>query len=371
MSKIDDTLEQLKAKNRYRSLILPNGIDFASNDYLGLRDHPTLRKAALTAIENGVSLGSGGSRLLRGHHKEHEELEHQAAAFFNAERALFFANGFQGNHAIFSTLPDRHDVILFDSLIHASVREAVQNATAKHIRIPHNDVNAYEATLKQHTDSAQNIYIAVESIYSMDGDIAPLEELHKLSQQYGATLIIDEAHGTGVFGHQGKGLSDSIISQHGHEGLITLHTCGKALGVSGGLICAESQVIEYMINRARPFIYSTAPAPLQAFLVSEALKLSASQKGESRRQTLQTLCAHAQERIGGHGTQIIPIILGTDESANDAATTLQKAGYDIRAIRPPTVPEGTARLRLSLGANLDIKTLDEVFGLLPQTRKAA
>lgn len=364
-----DALKQLKAKGRYRTLNLPHGIDLASNDYLGLRDHPTLRAAAVQAIEDGISLGAGGSRLLRGHHTEHEALEKQAASFFGSQRALFFANGFQGNSAIFGTLPNRHDVILFDSLIHASVREAVQHSLAKHIRIPHNDINAFEDALKKHSASAKHIWIAVESLYSMDGDIAPLEQLHALSQKYNATLIIDEAHSTGIYGEKGKGLTHKIIEQHGHQGLITLHTCGKALGVSGGLVCAESDIIDYMINKARPFIYSTAPSPFQAYIVSEAIKLSTSEEGDKRRAHLMALCTHAQKHIGGYGTSIIPIILGSDESANTAAATLQNAGYDIRAIRPPTVPEGTARLRLSLNANLDIATLDAIFALLPNTEE--
>lgn len=358
-------LKQLKAKGRYRTLKQANGIDLASNDYLGLCNHPILRAAAVRAIDNAISLGAGGSRLLCGHHIEHAILEDQAAQFFSAPRALFFANGFQANHAIFSTLPDRHDVILFDSLIHASVREAVQYSHAQQIRIPHNDLDAFEAALKKHSQTAQHVWVAVESIYSMDGDITPIERLYVLAQRYGATVIVDEAHSTGIMGMDGRGLSHHMIEKYGHQNLITLHTCGKALGVSGGLICAEASIIEYMINRARPFIYSTAPPPFQAHMVGEALKLIASKEGEKRRVHLQTLCAHVQKQIGGHGTPIVPIILGSDESANQAANMLQKAGYDIRAIRPPTVPEGTARLRLSLNAKLDIVTLNKVLNLLP------
>jgi len=366
MSPFKPALESLKANGRYRTLNLPKGLDLTSNDYLSLRDHPQIREAAARAIEEGISLGAGGSRLLRGHHEQHQKLEEEAAAFFNSPRALLFANGFQANHAIFSTLPGRHDTILFDAFIHASARESIQTSHARHIRIPHNDVSAFEDALKN-TNTKGQTYIAVESLYSMDGDRAPLAELAALTHQYGAILIIDEAHTTGIDGPQGKGASHAIIQEYGHANLITLHTCGKALGLSGGIVCAGSEVIEYMINKARPFIYSTAPAPFNAFLVREALKLCASDTGDAQRAKLAKLCQAAQEQFGGPDSHIVPIILGADEAANEAAAALQSAGYDIRAIRPPTVPEGSARLRLSLHADLDITILDEVKKSLPSS----
>ncbi len=339
---------QLKTINRYRELSLPRGLDFSSNDYLGFKDHPALKRAALEAIENGVGLGAGASRLLRGNAPEHEALESFAAQHYGHEAALFFANGFIANYAVFTTLPTRHDVVIYDALVHASVRDGIHAGAAKSIKIPHNDLNAFEDALKRSRDQAQQIYIAVESLYSMDGDIAPLEALYALAQQYGAILIVDEAHSTGVYGDQGKGLCAGLP----RDNLIVLHTCGKALGVAGGIITADKSIIDYLINAARPFIYSTAPPPLQAHLALKAIEFCAGTDGDQRRARLQSLCRTAQQEIGGHGTQIIPVILGADEAALMAAQKLQQAGYDIRAIRPPTVPENTARLRLSLNADI-------------------
>ncbi len=382
MHSFKKNLEQLKERGRYRSLTLPGGIDLTSNDYLGFRNHPKLRAAALRAIESGMDIGSGGSRLLRGNHEAHGELEDFAAEFFGTERALYFATGFQANYALFTTLPTRHDVVLFDSLIHASVIEGIHAGHARTIKIPHNDLNAYEEALKRFRDEAEQIFIAVESLYSMDGDFAPLPELYELAQKYDAILIVDEAHATGVWGENGKGCAESLSP----DNLITLHTCGKALGVAGGLVCASADIIDTLINTARPFIYSTAPPPLQALLVQEALKLSASAEGQQQRTSLRIICDYVKLNIRGingsslgegvtteeAGSQIVPIILGEDSRAVHVASELQKAGFDIRAIRPPTVPEGTARLRLSLNADLDEKTLDRFFDhLLPHLQDKA
>lgn len=347
-------LEAIKSKNRYRSLSLPGGIDLSSNDYLGLKEHPALRRAAIEALESGIALGSGGSRLLRGHCEEHAKLEDFAARHYGFERALYFANGYSANYALLTALPARKDIILFDSLVHASMRDGLYTPSINSQKIPHNDLDAYEAALKKHSGQGKCIFIAVESVYSMDGDFAPLAELHALALRYDAILIVDEAHGTGVYGDHGKGLADALPRDH----LITMHTCGKALGVAGGLVCASNDVIEYLINIARPFIYSTAPPPLQAHLTMKAIELCAGAEGDIARQKLMALCALVQTRIGGNGSQIVPIILGADEKAVSAAKYLHSQGYDIRAVRPPTVPEGSARLRLSLNAGLSAEIIN-------------
>lgn len=364
-SRFDQTVETLKNQSRYRSLSLPNGIDLTSNDYLGFREHPTLKQAALEAIESGMPLGSGGSRLLRGHTEAHESLEHHAASFFKTNKALYFATGYQANLALFTALPSRQDVIVFDSLIHASARDGIQASRPKHIRVPHNDLNAYEDALKQASQSAEIIWIAVESLYSMDGDFAPLSALYDLSLQYNAMLIVDEAHATGVFGPAGRGMVHTLPFDTKHpENIITLHTCGKALGVAGGLVCASADIIETLINKARPFIYSTAPPPLQAHLVHKALELSTSPTGDEQRQKLFELIefirsdAFLNGQFAAHKSQIVPIIIGQDKKSLDTATALQADGYDIRAVRPPSVPEGTARLRLSLSAILTTEVLN-------------
>ena len=356
MTRFTKNLQQLEAENRRRTLRPAAGIDFTSNDYLGFSTHPALRQCAEEWLEQGGMIGSGGSRLLRGNHPAHENLENFAAQFFGAEKALYFSTGFQANHAILTTLPDRHDTIIYDALIHASVRDGIQASSAQSIKFKHNDLNDCEAALKRAREKSGYIWLAVESVYSMDGDIAPLKELHDLCTRYDAYLIVDEAHATGIFGATGRGLTEGLP----HDRLITLHTGGKALGVAGGLVCASADIIDYLINKARPFIYSTAMLPLQAALLHRALKLV--DEEPARREQLLTLLAYANKAlpVPASPTQIIPVIIGTDNAALQAATYLQEAGFDIRAIRPPTVPEGTARLRLSLNIGLDEKTLDKL-----------
>ena len=362
MQRFEQKLGQLEAQNRLRSLNLPCGIDLTSNDYLGLAEHPALREAAIQFLQQGGDIGAGGSRLLRGHTDPHAALEEYAATYFAAPKTLYFATGFQANTALFQALPHRHDVIVFDEFVHASAREGIQNAAAKHVKVQHNDLNAFEdALLKARQKNPQHIWIAVESVYSMDGDIAPLEELYALAEKFDATLIIDEAHGTGVMGPHGKGVSEDLVMKHGYERIITLHTCGKALGVAGGLVCASADTVDYLINTARGFIYSTAPLPLQAHLVKTALEICASEAGAERRRVLEKLCQKAQQFFGGPGTHIVPIVIGDDAACADIAQKLQSDGYDIRAIRPPTVPEGGSRLRLSLSASLSDDVLSGFF----------
>ncbi len=364
MSKHRQTIQHLKAQSRYRMLQLPNGIDLTSNDYLGMADHPDLRDAVVRALQDGMPIGAAGSRLLRGHTDAHKSLEDYAAEYFGAERSLYFSSGFQANYALFTTLPDRHDAIVYDSLIHASVRDGLQASNARSVKFRHNDLNDLEEKIKAVRDNAESLYIAVESVYSMDGDQAPLAEMFKLAQAHDAILVVDEAHASGIYGLRGKGLCWDLISKHGYDHLITLHTCGKAIGVAGGLVCGSSDVIEYMVNCARPFIYSTAPMPLQAFLVQKSLEILATVDGEGRRNKLFALSNRAREMLGGEGTQIVPVILGTDQHALDAAKALQEGGFDVRAIRPPTVPEGTARLRISLSSELPVAELERFAALL-------
>lgn len=381
-------LHTLKSKSRYRSLSQASGIDLSSNDYLGLKDHPSLKQAAIEAIKNGVGLGSGGSRLLRGNAPEHVALEEFAASHYGFERALYFPTGYAANYALWSTLPSRHDVIIYDALMHACAKDGFRSSPAKSVRVSHNDLNAFEDALKRFRDKAERLWISVESVYSMDGDFAPLKQLYELAVQYGAILVVDEAHGTGVFGEGGRGLVDATFnalrrastlrdSQNEDwnknprsaparlsENVIVIHTCGKALGGAGGVICADNDTVEYLINTAMPFVFSTAPPPLQAYMTQKAIELCASETGDQARQKLFSLMALAKEKLGGAGTQIVPIILGDDQAALEISFALQDKGYDIRAIRPPSVPEGTARLRLSLGAHIDAQILNDFISQL-------
>ncbi len=361
------SLEALARRRRLRALQPRCGLDFASNDYLGLGASDLLRTAAREALDRGVPIGAGASRLLRGNHPEHEALEAEAAAFFGAQSALFFGGGFQANSALFATVPQRGDVIVHDELIHASAHDGMAISRADSLPFAHNDPDAASDAIAgwRRAGGKGRIWIAVESLYSMDGDTAPLEALARIANRNDAMLVIDEAHATGIYGPNGRGLGTTL---EGGENVVALHTCGKALGASGALLTLPTVLRDYMVNRARAFIYATAPSPLNAAIARAALKLVHNEP--ERRQRLAKLVAHAgallRERcsITPTGTQIQPLIVHRDERALRIANALQDAGFDVRAIRPPTVPEGTARLRLSLTLNVTADDVSRLIGCL-------
>ncbi|NRQ17881.1 8-amino-7-oxononanoate synthase [Ensifer sesbaniae] len=354
------TLHGLERKGRRRELVAGGGIDFTSNDYLALAGSPRLKAAITAAIERGVPVGSGGSRLLRGNHAEHAALEAEAAAFFGAERALFFASGYAANAALFSTLPQRDDIIVHDALIHASAHEGIAASRAGAVAVKHNDVDAFADAIGiwRQRGGMGHPWIAVESLYSMDGDRAPLADLAALAARYDGFLVVDEAHATGVFGPDGRGLAAEL---EGRQNLVVLHTCGKALGVSGALINANAVLCDYLVNRARNFIYSTAPSPLTAAAVREALvTLVDEPRRRAEFDDLRTFANRAfTDTLGieGSGSQILPVPVGDNGCAVRIAARMRKEGFDIRAIRPPTVPEGTARLRIAITLNVDRPTI--------------
>ncbi|MDD3797553.1 MAG: 8-amino-7-oxononanoate synthase [Novosphingobium sp.] len=353
-------LAALAEKARLRSLRPREGVDFASNDYLGLAADPRLKRAIAEAMERGVPVGSGGSRLLRGNHAEHEALEAEAAAFFGSESALFFVNGYGANSALVATLPQKGDVVVYDKLIHASLHEGLRLTRADRAVAEHNDAQGFADAIARWRakGGTGRVWIAAESLYSMDGDKAPLDDLMALADEHDGVLLVDEAHATGVFGERGRGLAAHL---QGRGNLMTLHTCGKALGCEGALVCAPRVVKDFLVNRARGFIFSTAPSPLMAAAVREALRICAEEP--QRRDRLVSLISHADSvlsplGIAPSGSQIVPIVLGEDARAMAAAEAMQRAGFDIRGIRPPTVPAGTARLRLSLTLNATPEDVD-------------
>lgn len=363
-----DDLAALEAAARRRRLVPRTGLDFSSNDYLGLSRDPALGAAIADAMARGVPTGSGGSRLLRGNDPEHEALETEAAAFFGAESALWFSTGYAANSAIISTLPQRGDLVVYDELIHASVHEGLRLTRADTREAPHNDVGAMQDAIAawRSAGGKGRVWIAVESLYSMDGDRAPLADLAALAEAQEAVLIIDEAHATGVFGDAGRGLASAL---EGRENVITLHTCGKALGGEGALVCAPTVVTDFLVNRGRGFIFSTAPSPLMAAAVRAALRIIA--EGDALRARLAGLIAHAERVLGPHGalisgSQIMPVILGEDARTMRAAAAVQAAGFDVRGIRPPTVPAGTSRLRISLTLNVTQDDISALAAVLKQ-----
>ncbi len=289
--------------------------------------------------------------MLRGNAPEHEELEAAAAAFFHVERTLFFGGGYVANFAVFSTLPQRGDLIVLDELIHASAREGVARAVRRRSRPGTMTRQRWNRRFVHGAPAAARgrIWIAVESLYSMDGDRAPLDELMALADRYEAFLVVDEAHATGVFGPDGRGLAASF---EGRENVIVLHTCGKALGGAGALLSVPRVLRDFLVNRCRPFIFATAPSPLMAVAALEALAIL--KEEPQRREELARLVAYAGREararcgLSTSGSQILPVIIGDDGQTMQIASRLRERGFDVRGVRPPTVPQGTARLRISL-----------------------
>jgi 8-amino-7-oxononanoate synthase len=367
-------LQALADRGRLRSLRERSGIDFTSNDYLGLAESDELQKAAVDALARGVPVGSGGSRLLRGNHPEHEALEHEAAAYFGAQSALYFGAGYVANVAIFATLPQRGDLIVHDELIHASVHEGLRRSRAEFVGVPHNDIDAFEAAVVRWRAAGNRgrPWLSVESLYSMDGDSPNLADLLAVADRHDAMVVIDEAHATGVLGPQGRGLAAPF---EGRDNVITLHTCGKGLGTVGGFILAPSVIRDFLVNRARPFIFATAPSPLMAAVTRAALDIS--RTNPARRERLARLVQFAGNELRRRcnvepsGSHILPVIVGADRAAVALAASLQRRGFDIRAIRPPTVPEGTARLRIALTLNVHEATVAELFAALSEDMRTA
>lgn len=362
------TLDTLSRLDRYRRIIPAQGMDFSSNDYLGLAHHDGIRQSLIDALNGGMDLGAGGSRLLRGNHPAHESLESFAAGFFGAEAALFMATGYLANLSLFSTLAQRGDMIVCDERIHASAKEGIHASSAKHVKFAHNDADACEDAINRARQrGVKQVWIAVESVYSMDGDLAPLADLMAIAERHDAFVIVDEAHATGVHGPGGRGLSAMF---EGRTNLIAVHTCGKALGQAGALVTLPGILKEYLINCARAFIYTTAPPPLTALAVERALNVV--QDEPKRREKLLGQVDYAREKLAAvfglipGSTQILPLIVGEDVHAVAIAEGLQARGFDVRAIRAPTVAEGAARLRVSITLNASRDDIDALAHALAE-----
>jgi len=359
-------LDALGQRGRLRSLQPVAGVDFATNDYLGLAGSELMRDLTRAALDRGLATGAGAARLLRGNHDSFTALEEEAAAHFGSGGALYFGSGYGANLAIFSALPAARDLMLHDALIHASALDGLRLGPAETRPFAHNDVGAARAALRdwRAKGGKGQVWLAVESLYSMDGDFAPVAELAALADEEGAFLIVDEAHATGIWGPEGRGLAAPHAAR---ENVITLHTCGKALGVQGALVCADPVLIATLVNRARSFIYSTAPSPLLAEALRGVLAHLAARP--ARRDALLARVKKAGElarTIGltPSGSQIQPVILPGDARCLAAAAALRSRGFDIRAIRAPTVPKGAERLRLSLTLNPDDTALTAAFAAL-------
>ncbi|MGE0525689.1 MAG: 8-amino-7-oxononanoate synthase [Bdellovibrionales bacterium] len=353
-SELTRELDSLRARGLYRELVIsdPAVLDFSSNDYLGLSRHPAIRAALVEALENGIAVGATGSRLLSGHSPIHERVEQALAKVFGAEGALLFSSGYIANLAVLSALGGRTSEFFSDALNHASLIDGVHLARARRTRFRHNDVQDLRDKLKQSTSSRK--IVVTESVFSMDGDLAPLADLIACAQEFSAWLVVDEAHATGVFGAQGHGCMEDLkdLIDGEDERIVLIHTCGKAMGAQGAFVLTSASMREFLINMARPFVFSTGLSPLLAVQIETAAALLPALTAE--RQYLMDLSSHLRESlretfaIGESHSQIVPLVLGSNEAVLSASARLRAQGLDVRAIRSPTVPPGTERLRISL-----------------------
>ncbi len=349
-------------------------INFSSNDYLGLATEPALREAAKAAIDQ-YGVGAGASRLVCGTLSPHVRLEEKLAEFKRTEAALTFSSGYATALGTLGALCQKDDVIILDKLAHASLIDGARLSGA-HVRVfPHNHMGKLESHLAWARDNfpEARVVVVTEAVFSMDGDWALLAEIVELKRRFGALLLLDEAHAVGVIGAHGRGLAEQL----GLAGAVDIHmgTLSKALGVSGGYVCGGRQLIELLVNRARSFIYSTAPSPAVAAAGCAAVEWMLSAAGEKRRQQLrQNLAQFASEMpplfSGERKVQsaIVPVIVGKAEAALEAAQLLADKGFLVPAIRFPTVARDAARLRVTLSAR---HTPRQISGLCAVLRNIA
>ncbi len=335
-------------------------LSFCSNDYLGLANHPKLITAMQKAAgDSGV--GSGASNLITGHHRYHDALEKQLAKFVELPAALLFSTGYMANIGVIGALMGRNDAIFADKLNHACLNEGAYLSRAAFHRFPHNDVGALEKLLKQST--AKHKLIAADAVFSMDGDIAPLAEYLALCEKYDAYLYIDDAHGFGVLGEHGKGSLSHLNLKSPR--IIMMATLGKAAGVAGAFVAGEQVVIDYLIQKANSYIYSTPAPPALSATLSAAVTLI--ENGDDLRAHLRLLIATLKTHLDLKSWQLLPsdtavqpLVVGSNHAALALSEHLQAQGILVPAIRPPTVPMNTARLRISLSA---AHSVDDVLRL--------
>lgn len=354
MSTLDQVLEnklrERRNQNSSRSLTEPKSslVDFTSNDYLGLSrsrelfDSTQQRLHQLGLCQNGAT----GSRLLSGNSSYHEMVEKKLAKIFHAEAALIFNSGYVANLGVLSSLPQRGDTILYDELSHASIKDGARLSLAKRFGFKHNDVEDLERKLK--TAEGQ-VYIVVESVYSMNGDVCPLQELVELARRYNASIILDEAHSTGSIGEAGSGMACSF--QLHDQVDVRIYTFGKAMGVHGACVCGSKKLIEYLVNFSRPFIYTTAQSPHSVAAIECAfdyLGRHAELQAELEQRIQLYIEATADFTSPSSSTAIQTVIIPGNQKVKEAARHLQQNGFDVRPILSPTVPLGTERLRICL-----------------------
>lgn len=356
MSGLAERLAGLDRAHRRRSLFLSAGAPLTDNDVLGLSRHPAVAAALIDALQRGVPTGGAGSRLLGGNHPDWMALEAQVAAWQGREAALYFSSGYAANVGLLSCLPAPGDLIVSDSLNHASLIDGARLSQARKVVVPHGDVAAAARAIDGPA------WVVVESVYSMDGDLAPLVEYADLCQKTGARLIVDEAHATGLYGEEGQGrvaalgLSERVFA--------TVHPCGKAVGMAGAFVCGSRELVDWLVNAARSFVFSTAPPPFLAAGLAAAIGVLRADPALRERplRLADRLRARLLGRVdtGRSESAIVPLVVGDEESALTLAERLRGRGWEVRAIRPPTVPPGACRVRVVVHAALGEAQIDQL-----------
>lgn len=375
-ARLSAELERLRAQDLYRvrrvveggegASLLVDGrrcLNFCSNDYLGLMGDARIAAAARAALSEGV--GSGASALVSGYHREHARLEEELAAFVQRPRALLFSSGWAANLGVLRALLGRGDTLIADELNHASLIDGGRLSGAHYRRVPHRDLAAFADVLAAPREG--HALLATDSIFSMDGDLAPLAALSRLSREHGAAMMVDDAHGFGVLG-EGRG---ALFEGGRIEADLYMAGFGKALGTAGAFVAGSEALIEYLIQRARTYVFSTAPPPAMAAASRAALGLIAGEAGAEKRAALASNLAHFRSGCAQLGialspstTAIQPLLLGTEARALAVSAALLARGLLVAAIRPPTVPAGTARLRLTLTAAHTTEDIDRLLSAL-------
>ena len=354
-------LDALRSAGRERRLAPPAGVDFSSNDYLGY--------AKLAWPARVGSRGGTASRLLRGHAEVWDQVEERLARWHGAEAALVFNTGYVANEGLLATLIGPHDLVLSDALNHASIVDGLRLSRAQRFVFRHNDVDQLATRLREASldrPAGQQLFIVTESLFGMEGDRSPLVDFVEVAERYEAHVIVDEAHATGCLGPAGSGLVDALGLRH--RVLASVHTGGKALGVPGAYITGSRLLRDFLINRCRHLIFTTALPPLVGSWWLDALDRVT--EDVAVRAALRQAVSYLRDQLAHQGISsagedhIVPLILGDDARAVEAARLFQAAGFDVRAIRPPTVPPGTARLRLSIHADHDDATLARLAATL-------
>lgn len=352
---LEAELRALEARAERRTLVVAGGEDFTSNDYLGLAADPRVAEAMAAALGRHGA-GSRAARLLGGTLPPHLELEARAAQWLGSEATLLFPSGYHANLALLTTLAGPGDLLACDAQLHASLIDGARLARARRERFAHDDPDALAALLARHPDARRRL-VVVESVDSMDGTLAPLAEYARVCAAHDAWLLVDEAHAAGLFGPRGEGLARELPRV-----LARVVTGGKALGVAGALVAAARPVIEVLLNRARPFVFTTAPPPALAAGLSRAISIveDEPERRERAHAAARALGAALGLAPPGPRCPIVPIRLGSNARALAAAERVRAAGFEVRAVRPPSVPEGTSRLRLVCRATHDEATVERL-----------